>query len=96
MKPGLQLTLTDTAVRGGFILEERKRRWAKPTLRGWMWEPKMIWSFIVWFYYAGAMHAYYLRAWRGRALSVATVFGFFVALFTYLGVSLLMKSSHSF
>lgn len=62
----------------------------------WMWEPKMIWSFIVWFYYAGAMHAYYLRAWRGRALSVATVFGFFVVLFTYLGVSLLMKSSHSF
>lgn len=62
----------------------------------WLWEPKVIWSFIVWFYYAGAMHAYYVRQWRGRGLAVATVIGFFVVLFTYLGVSMLMRSSHSF
>ncbi|WKZ33436.1 MAG: cytochrome c biogenesis protein CcsA [Thermodesulfobacteriota bacterium] len=62
----------------------------------WLWEPKVIWSFIVWFYYAGAMHAWYVREWRGVGLSIATVLGFFVVLFTYLGVSLLMKSSHSF
>lgn len=62
----------------------------------WMWEPKIIWSFIVWFYYAGAMHAYYVRQWRGTGLSIATVIGFFVVMFTYLGISLLMKSSHSF
>jgi ABC-type transport system involved in cytochrome c biogenesis permease subunit len=62
----------------------------------WLWEPKVIWSFIVWFFYAGAMHAYYVKDWRGTGLSVATVMGFFVVLFTYLGVSLLMKSSHSF
>ncbi len=62
----------------------------------WMWEPKIIWSFIVWFYFAGAMHAYYIKEWRGRGLSIATVIGFFIVLFTYLGVSLLMKSSHSF
>ncbi len=62
----------------------------------WLWEPKVLWSFIVWFYYAGAMHAYYIKAWRGRGLAVATVIGYFVVLFTYLGVGLLMKSSHSF
>lgn len=62
----------------------------------WLWEPKVIWSFIVWFYYAGAMHAYYVKKWRGKGLAIATVFGFFVVLFTYLGVSMLMKSSHSF
>lgn len=62
----------------------------------WLWEPKIIWSFIVWFYYAGAMHAYFVKEWRGRGLAVATVIGFFVVLFTYLGVSMLMKSSHSF
>ncbi|MBI5588661.1 MAG: cytochrome c biogenesis protein CcsA [Deltaproteobacteria bacterium] len=62
----------------------------------WLWEPKIIWSFIVWFYYAGAMHAYFVKEWRGRGLTVATVIGFFVVLFTYLGVSMLMKSSHSF
>ncbi|MFQ5466276.1 MAG: cytochrome c biogenesis protein CcsA, partial [Thermodesulfobacteriota bacterium] len=31
----------------------------------WLWEPKVIWSFIVWFYYAGAMHAWYVSSWRG-------------------------------
>ncbi|MBI5642113.1 MAG: cytochrome c biogenesis protein CcsA [Deltaproteobacteria bacterium] len=62
----------------------------------WMWEPKIIWSFIVWMYYAGAMHAYYLKEWRGKGLSIATVIGFLVVIFTYLGVSMLMKSSHSF
>ena len=62
----------------------------------WLWEPKVIWSFIVWFFYAGAMHAWFVREWRGRGLAVATVIGFFVTLFTYLGVGLLMKSSHSF
>ncbi|MBI3755951.1 MAG: cytochrome c biogenesis protein CcsA [Deltaproteobacteria bacterium] len=62
----------------------------------WLWEPKVIWSFIVWFYYAGAMHAYYVKEWRGKGLAIATVVGFFVVLFTYLGVSVLMKSSHSF
>ncbi|MBI3398375.1 MAG: cytochrome c biogenesis protein CcsA [Deltaproteobacteria bacterium] len=62
----------------------------------WLWEPKVVWSFIVWFYYAGAMHAYYIKQWRGKGLAIATVVGFFVVLFTYLGVSMLMKSSHSF
>ncbi len=62
----------------------------------WMWEPKMLWSFIVWFYYAGAMHAYYVKDWRGKGLAIATVIGFVIVAFTYLGVSLLMKSSHSF
>lgn len=62
----------------------------------WLWEPKSIWSFILWFYYAGAMHAWYIRKWRGKGLAVATIIGFGLLLFTYLGVSLLMKSSHMF
>ena len=62
----------------------------------WLWEPKVIWSFIVWFWYAGVMHAWHVKEWKGVGLSVATVLGFFVMLFTYLGVGLLMKSSHSF
>lgn len=62
----------------------------------WLWEPKVIWSFIIWFYYAGAMHAYYIKEWRGRGLAIATIIGYIIVLFTYLGVSLLMKSSHSF
>jgi ABC-type transport system involved in cytochrome c biogenesis permease subunit len=62
----------------------------------WLWEPKILWSFIVWFWYAAAMHALYVREWRGMVFSVLTVMGFAVVAFTWLGVGLLMKSSHSF
>jgi len=62
----------------------------------WMWEPKMLWSFIVWFWFAGTMHAWYVKSWKGRTLAILTVLGFVVVGFTYLGVGLLMKSSHSF
>ncbi len=62
----------------------------------WLWEPKVIWSFIVWFYYAGAMHVSYIKEWRNTGSAVAAVLGFIIVLFTYLGVGLLMKSSHSF
>jgi cytochrome c-type biogenesis protein CcsB len=62
----------------------------------WLWEPKVLWSFIIWFYYTGAIHIYYIKEWRGRGLAIATITGYIIVLFTYLGVSLLMKSSHSF
>jgi len=62
----------------------------------WMWEPKILWSFIVWFWFAGTMHAWYIKSWKGRTLAILTILGFAVVGFTYLGVGLLMKSSHSF
>ena len=62
----------------------------------WLWTPKELWTAILWLFYALYLH---LRlkgprwdtfvAWGGIA-------GFAVTLFTYLGVSMLMKSSHSF
>jgi len=60
----------------------------------WMWEPKMLWSFILWFYYAGILHGRYVKSWRGRAVAFLTVVGFGIVFFTYLGVSILMQSSH--
>jgi ABC-type transport system involved in cytochrome c biogenesis permease subunit len=60
----------------------------------WMWEPKMLWSFILWFYYAGILHGKYIKAWRGRPVAYLTIVGFGIVLFTYLGVSILMRSTH--
>ncbi len=62
----------------------------------WMWEPKIIWSFILWFWYAGMLHLFYVKGMRERSICVTAIVGFFITLFTYLGVGLLMKSSHSF
>jgi ABC-type transport system involved in cytochrome c biogenesis permease subunit len=62
----------------------------------WLWTPKELWTSILWLFYALLLHIRLkgsrcdtLFAWMGIA-------GMFVMLFTYLGVSLLMKSSHSF
>ena len=60
----------------------------------WFWEPKTIWSFILWFYFAGIVHGHYLKKWRGKRVAWMTIFGFAVVIFTYIGVGLLMKSSH--
>lgn len=61
----------------------------------WFWEPKTIWSFILWLYFAGIVHGHYLKQWRGRRVAWMTIFGFAVVIFTYIGVGLLMKSSHT-
>jgi ABC-type transport system involved in cytochrome c biogenesis permease subunit len=62
----------------------------------WLWTPKELWTSILWFFYAFWLH---LRLkgtrWDGMVAGVG-IAGFAVALFTYLGVSILMKSSHSF
>lgn len=62
----------------------------------WLWTPKELWTSILWLYYALLLHLRLkgarwdnLAAWLGIA-------GVAVMLFTYLGVSMLMKSSHSF
>lgn len=62
----------------------------------WLWTPKELWTSILWLFYALFLHLRLkgarwdtLTAWLGIA-------GFIVTLFTYLGVSMLMKSSHSF
>ncbi|MDT8318581.1 MAG: cytochrome c biogenesis protein CcsA [bacterium] len=60
----------------------------------WFWEPKTLWSFILWFYFAGIVHGHYLKSWRGKKVAWMTIFGFLVVIFTYVGVGLLMKSSH--
>lgn len=62
----------------------------------WLWTAKELWTSILWLFYALVLHVRLkgqrwdnLAAWLGIA-------GVFVMLFTYLGVSMLMKSSHSF
>jgi ABC-type transport system involved in cytochrome c biogenesis permease subunit len=62
----------------------------------WLWTPKELWTSILWLYYSFFLHARLRQWWMGRPLSCLGIIGFAVVLFTYLGVSILMKSSHSF
>ncbi len=62
----------------------------------WLWTPKELWTSLLWLYYGLYLHLRYIRWWQGRPIAVLGVVGFGIVMFTYLGVSLLMKSSHSF
>lgn len=68
----------------------------------WIWTPKEICSVVLWLYYAVLTHLKYIPAqagwpgWSRRLESGATAAGYFVMLLTFLGVSLLLRSSHSF
>lgn len=62
----------------------------------WVWTPKELWTSISWVFYSFYLHARLRHWWMGRPMAYLSIAGFAVVLFTYLGVSLLMKSSHSF
>jgi ABC-type transport system involved in cytochrome c biogenesis permease subunit len=64
-----------------------------------LWDPKVVWSVILWFHYATFLHVKYApslqgRAWVRPALAGA---GFFFVLVAYVGTSFLFgRSSHAF
>jgi ABC-type transport system involved in cytochrome c biogenesis permease subunit len=62
----------------------------------WLWTPKELWTSILWLFYTLYLHIRLKGAQWERMVAWAGMIGFAVALFTYLGVSMLMKSSHSF
>jgi ABC-type transport system involved in cytochrome c biogenesis permease subunit len=67
----------------------------------WIWTPKEIWSVVLWIYFAALTHLKYIPAqpgwpgWTKRLEMWATAGGYLVMLLTFLGVSLLLRSSHS-
>jgi len=62
----------------------------------WLWTPKELWTSILWMFYSFYLHARLRQWWAGKPMAYLSIAGFAITLFTYLGVSLLMKSSHSF
>jgi len=55
---------------------------------------KEIFSFVIWVYYAGLIH---VRFFRRKEVFVyyGTVIGFIIVIFTYIGIGLFMKNTHS-
>jgi ABC-type transport system involved in cytochrome c biogenesis permease subunit len=62
----------------------------------WLWTPKEIWTSVLWLYYSLYLHLRLKGQRWDDAAAWGGIVGAAVMLFTYLGVSMLMKSSHSF
>ncbi|NOY65053.1 MAG: cytochrome c biogenesis protein CcsA [Nitrospirae bacterium] len=62
----------------------------------WLWTPKELWTTLLWLTYTLYLHLRFRQWWRGKGIVITGMVGYAIVLFTYLGVGLLMKSSHSF
>ncbi len=60
----------------------------------WSWDPKEIWSAVVWLFYAALLHERLTVGWRGRKAAIMSIIGFAVILFTFLGVNLVLEGHH--
>lgn len=64
--------------------------------RYWGWDPKEVWSFIVWVVYAAYLHARTTRGWSGTRAAWFVVAGYACVLFNFTGVNLIFNGLHSY
>ena len=81
-------TLLTTGLVIGFVYA--KSVWGK----FWSWDPKEVWSTISWLLYAALLHARLSSGWRGRKSAIMAIIGFFILIFTFIGVNTLFTGHH--
>ena len=62
--------------------------------RFWSWDPKEVFSVGTWLIYAALLHLRLYSGWRGRKSAIMTIIGFFIIIFTFLGVNMLLGGHH--
>ncbi|MCF6248553.1 MAG: cytochrome c biogenesis protein CcsA [Desulfobacula sp.] len=60
----------------------------------WSWDPKEVFSVGTWLVYAALLHLRFRSGWRGRRSAIMTIIGFFIILFTFIGVNMLLGGHH--
>jgi cytochrome c-type biogenesis protein CcsB len=62
----------------------------------WSWDPKEVWSFVIWVVYAAYLHARATQGYRGRKAAYLALVGFSCVLFNYLVVNFFFIGFHSY
>ncbi len=71
--------------------------WANQTWGSyWSWDPKETWAAITWLVYALYLHMRITVGWRGRRAAYFVIAGFAVVIFTFFGVTYLLRGQHRF
>ena len=60
----------------------------------WNWDPKEVFSVGTWLVYAALLHLRLYSGWRGRKSAIMTIIGFFIIIFTFIGVNMLLGGYH--
>ncbi len=64
--------------------------------RYWGWDPKEVWSFIVWVIFATYLHARATRGWRGKGAAYLALVGGAAIIFNTFAVNLWISGLHSY
>ncbi|MEO6019698.1 MAG: c-type cytochrome biogenesis protein CcsB [Knoellia sp.] len=62
----------------------------------WNWDPKEVWTFIIWVVYAAYLHARVTRGWRRQAATWVAVAGFACIIINYTVVNVYFVGQHSY
>ncbi|WP_298458494.1 c-type cytochrome biogenesis protein CcsB [uncultured Cellulomonas sp.] len=64
--------------------------------RYWGWDPKEVWTFVIWVVYAAYLHARTTRGWDGRRAAWFVVVGFGCVIANFTVVNLSFSGLHSY
>ncbi|MBI4939566.1 MAG: c-type cytochrome biogenesis protein CcsB [Actinobacteria bacterium] len=64
--------------------------------RYWGWDPKEVWSFIIWVLYAAYLHARVTRGWTGRKAAYLSLAGYTAVLVNFGIVNVFVVGLHSY
>jgi len=71
--------------------------WANEAWGGyWSWDPKEVWSLIVWLFFGAYLHARQMLGWRGTRTAWMLVFGFISVLICFFAINLFFPGMHSY
>ncbi len=63
--------------------------------RFWSWEPRTIWTMIIWVIYAVLLQGRFTVGWGGRRAAALTIVGFGVLFVAFIGVNVLAPGQHA-
>ncbi|MGH3654845.1 c-type cytochrome biogenesis protein CcsB [Glutamicibacter sp.] len=64
--------------------------------RYWGWDPKEVWSFVIWVVYAGYLHARATGGWTGPRSAWLSIIGFLCVVFNFTIVNIFFDGLHSY
>ena len=62
----------------------------------WNWDPKEVWTFVIWVIYAAYLHARATTGWSARAANYLALAGYGAILVNYMVVNVFFVGQHSY
>ncbi|MEV7606334.1 c-type cytochrome biogenesis protein CcsB [Paenarthrobacter sp. NPDC089322] len=64
--------------------------------RFWGWDPKEVWTFVIWVVYAGYLHARATRGWTGTRAAWLSIVGYACVIINFTFVNTVFNGLHSY